>query len=179
MNGGLKATSLPKPFLMKPELKLITYEESEKTDKPSCLDAAYERKAIMAGMSRTAVFTENRKYLDMMENGCGWHGPKGVKYDNEKMRYDLLPPEAIEGAVAVFTMGAGKYGERNWEKGLKYGRIFAALMRHMWAWWRGEDIDPESGLSHLHHAACNVMMLQSFSANNRTDLDDRVKYENH
>lgn len=160
---------------------MITYEESEKADPPSCLDAAYERKAILNGsVINKATFPENEKYMikdskmDEYGDAGGWHLPKGgVKFDYGKPDYSLLPPEAIDGVVRVLTMGATKYGRRNWERGLSYSRLFAACMRHLWAWWRGEELDPESGLSHLHHAACNIVMLQTYHERGKTEWDDR------
>lgn len=89
---------------------------------------------------------------------------EGVKLDEGKLRYDLYPPEALEGAVGILTFGAGKYGDRNWEQGMRWGRVFRALMSHMWAWWRGESLDPETGKSHLHHAACCIAFLQTYEA---------------
>ncbi len=89
-------------------------------------------------------------------------GLEGRKDDGDKARYDLIPPELLEATAAVLTFGAQKYGERNWEKGMKWGRPFAALMRHMWAWWRGEAKDPETGMSHLWHAACCIAFLVAF-----------------
>jgi len=53
-------------------------------------------------------------------------------------------------------------GERNWERGMGWGRVFGAAMRHLWAWWAGEDKDPETGLSHLAHALCCVMFLATY-----------------
>lgn len=88
--------------------------------------------------------------------------PEGRKDDGDKARYDLIPPELLEATASVLTFGAKKYGERNWEKGMKWGRPFAALMRHMWAWWRGEARDPETGMSHLWHAACCIAFLIAF-----------------
>lgn len=84
---------------------------------------------------------------------------EAVKHDEGKPRYDLIPPFALDLVAQVMTYGATKYGERNWEKGLKPERLFAALMRHSWAWMRGETIDPETNLPHLAHAAASVMML--------------------
>lgn len=63
-------------------------------------------------------------------------------------------------------------GERNWEKGMKWGRPFAALMRHMWSWWRGEKVDEETGMSHLWHACACLSFLIAFEARN-TGTDDR------
>jgi hypothetical protein len=88
---------------------------------------------------------------------------EGKKFDDGKLPYDLLPGDAIEEIVKVLQFGAVKYGERNWEKGMKWNRPFAALMRHMWAWWRGEGKDPETGLSHLAHAGCCILFLLSYT----------------
>lgn len=109
------------------------------------------------------------------ESPMGVAAVHGVKFDDNKTRYDLLPPEALEGAAQVFAVGAKKYGPRNWEKGMNWGRVFAACMRHLWAWWRGESVDPETGISHLHHAACNIMMLQAYEARKMDRFDDRPK----
>jgi hypothetical protein len=90
----------------------------------------------------------------------------GTKYDEGKLRMDLVAPEGVEGIARVLTFGANKYGDRNWEKGMSWGRAFAATLRHLYAWWGGQDIDPESGFSHLDHAACNIHFLQAYEKRN-------------
>jgi hypothetical protein len=100
--------------------------------------------------------------------------PSGA--DTGKLRYDLYPPEALDGTVRVLTFGAAKYSDRNWEKGMSWGRVFAALMRHLWSWWRGEDKDPETGESHLHHAGCCIAFLQTYEAR-KIGVDDRANKE--
>lgn len=98
---------------------------------------------------------------------------EGIKHDDNKLRYDLLPAEALEDVVRVYTYGAKtKYEPRNWQKGLSWCRIFAAIMRHMWAWLRGEDRDPESGLLHPAHAAWGCLALLEYHRTH-TELDDR------
>lgn len=87
---------------------------------------------------------------------------RGTKLDDGKVRMDLLPPELLFGVAKVLEFGANKYAERNWEKGMDWGRIFGALMRHMWAWWKGEKVDPETGYSHLWHAATNIAFLIAY-----------------
>lgn len=67
-------------------------------------------------------------------------------------------------------------GERNWEKGMAWHRPFGALMRHMWAWWRGESDDPETGYSHLAHAACCIAFLLAYECR-AIGTDDRHKVE--
>jgi len=84
-----------------------------------------------------------------------------------KLRYDLLPILALRDTAQAFTFGSAKYGDRNWEKGFDWSGPYASLMRHLNAWFQGEDFDAESGLSHLSHAACNLMMLQQFEYTHR------------
>ena len=87
---------------------------------------------------------------------------EGVKSDEGKLPYELLAPEYMEATASVLQFGANKYGPRNWELGMAWSRPFGALMRHMWAWWGGEKADPETGMSHLWHAACCIMFLIAY-----------------
>lgn len=96
----------------------------------------------------------------------------GVKNDTEKPRMDLLDPEFLFETAQVMTFGAKKYAPNNWRGGMPWSRLFSAMMRHLWAFWHGEDADPETGFSHLAHAACCLMFLV-WHKNNRSDLDDR------
>lgn len=99
--------------------------------------------------------------------------PTGVKFDGNKVAYHLLPVDALDEISRVLTFGAKKYGERNWEKGIAYSRLYRALLHHILAWWSGEKVDPESGFSHLAHAACCVIFLLSFTLRESNQLDDR------
>ena len=96
----------------------------------------------------------------------------GRKDDQGKARMDLVPPEFLFATADILAFGAGKYAPRNWEKGMAWGRPFGALMRHMWAWWRGDACDPETGKSHLWHAACCLAFLIAYEARGIGD-DDR------
>ena len=96
----------------------------------------------------------------------------GRNDDGDKVRFDLVPPEAMFALAQVLTFGAAKYGNRNWEAGMSWGRPFAAAMRHLWAWWRGEEADPETGYSHLWHALCCVVFLITYE-NRKIGTDDR------
>ncbi len=97
---------------------------------------------------------------------------EGLKFDGEKPRLDLLDFEALEGLAKVLTMGANKYGDWNWKLGIDNSRLVAALLRHLSAYQRGEDVDPESGLSHVDHIGANWMFL-SANVKQRPDRDDR------
>ena len=96
----------------------------------------------------------------------------GVKHDSGKPRMDLLPPEALREAAAVLALGAEKYDAHNWRKGFAYSRLIAAALRHIFAWVGGENTDPESGKSHLAHAACCLLFLITFEVT-KTGTDDR------
>ena len=98
----------------------------------------------------------------------------GRKADTGKIRVDLLPVDVLEEVSKVLTHGAKKYEDRNWEKGISYNRCYGALLRHVWAWWRKEDKDPETGLSHLSHAICNLMFLLAYELRGKgKDYDNR------
>jgi len=100
------------------------------------------------------------------------------KFDSEKIRFELIPPSALEEVASVFTYGSIKYSDLNWAKGLHFSRLFGACMRHLWAWYRNEDHDPESGYNHLAHAACNIFMLLHFQKSLNQIFDDRPFKEN-
>ena len=97
---------------------------------------------------------------------------EGRKDDAGKLPYQLLPSDAVEEILRVLDFGAQKYAPRNWEKGMAWSRPFSALMRHMWAWWRGERTDPETGISHLAHAGCCILFLLSYELR-KVGTDDR------
>jgi len=84
----------------------------------------------------------------------------GRKFDANKLEYGLVPPLALEEMVRVLTFGAQKYERDNWKKVPdSKRRYFDAMQRHLWAWKRGEQLDPESGIHHLAHAACCLFFL--------------------
>lgn len=97
-----------------------------------------------------------------------------VKADHGKPRMDLIPPEFLVETAKVLAYGAEKYTPNNWCAGADWGRYFAAMQRHLWAWWAGEDTDPETGLSHLAHAACCLAFLMAYEARG-IGTDDRMK----
>lgn len=100
------------------------------------------------------------------------NGNKGVKFDANKPSLDLIPLEALIGLGNVLTFGAKKYKRANWASGIEYSRLISAALRHLMAFNAGEDIDPESGLSHVDHALCNLAFL-SWMRIHRADMDDR------
>lgn len=98
----------------------------------------------------------------------------GVKHDEGKVDWSLMPTEAMEEVLKVFEFGAKKYERFNFRKGFKQSRLLAAAFRHLVSHMRGEDIDPESGLRHLGHAGCCILMLLTNILEGK-DEDDRYK----
>lgn len=97
---------------------------------------------------------------------------EGRKDDQGKLPWHLLPPDALDEVLRVLQGGAARYGERNWERGMSWSRPFSALMRHAWAWWRGQDVDPDTGISHLAHACVNLIFLIAYEKRG-VGTDDR------
>lgn len=85
---------------------------------------------------------------------------EGIKHDEAKPRWSLIPFKELAEVVDVLGMGAEKYGEGNWKNvSPMRDRYFNAAMRHIMAWWSGERADSESGKSHLAHAVCCLLFL--------------------
>lgn len=87
----------------------------------------------------------------------------GMKYDDGKPRMALLfdgCPRALEAVAQVLTFGAQKYAAHSWQT-VPEGeeRYKSALLRHLTAVGKGEEIDSESNLHHLAHAACNALFI--------------------
>ncbi len=101
-------------------------------------------------------------------------GTEAIKYDGGKPRMDLIPPESMVAMGAVLAVGAKKYSGRNWENGCDWGRINAALKRHLTAWEAGQDNDPETNLPHLWQVLTNAAFLVTFAARG-VGTDDRPK----
>lgn len=97
-----------------------------------------------------------------------------LKYDQDKVDWSILPISASEEIIRVFEFGAKKYARANFLEGggLNYSRVLNSLLRHTYAFMRGEDRDPETGLSHLAHAGCNIYMLLSYELNKQKYTND-------
>ena len=103
-----------------------------------------------------------------------------MKYDQNKTPIALVPPECIISIANVLGYGAKKYGPDNWRSDLNntsYSRTYSSIQRHLHQFWAGEDNDQESGLSHLAHAATQIMILM-IQHQDGVDIDDRWKTKN-
>lgn len=95
-------------------------------------------------------------------------GEKGQKL----ARFDLIPAGALWQLAEHYGRGAQKYADDNWRRGYSWRLSFAAMMRHAWAFWRGEDIDDETGSPHLVAVAWHALTLLTF-ADEQLGTDDR------
>ena len=109
---------------------------------------------------------------DTRHGGLTQKNEPGVKFDAGKPRLDLIPFDALNDIGLVLDYGAKKYGERNWERGMSWGHCFGALLRHLGAYWAGEDLDVESKLPHLAHAGCCLLFLSAYRIR-KAGTDDR------
>lgn len=96
-----------------------------------------------------------------------------VKADAAKPAMAAIDPAFRLAMGRVLGMGDTKYGPANWMRGLAYSRLVGAAHRHLAAYESGEKADPETGESHLVHAACSLMMLNRYDIDGREELDDQ------
>lgn len=86
----------------------------------------------------------------------------GLRYNDGKLRFDLLPRYAMKELASVLTQGANKYAERNWERGMAWSTVLASMKRHIHAFETGEDFDRESGCLHMGHVVANATFLTEY-----------------
>ena len=97
-------------------------------------------------------------------------------YGDRKAPVHLVPPIAIVKEANVFKLGAKKYGPFNWrEHTVSSSVYYGAALRHLMAYWDGEDIDPESGETHLAHARACLAILLDAEANQKLNDNRPLK----
>ena len=94
------------------------------------------------------------------------------KFDTGKPPMSLISRTALEEEAKVLAFGAEKYGAHNWRAGMDFSRLMDACLRHVYAFADGEDVDKETGLSHLAHARCCLAFLLEYQGK-RLGKDDR------
>lgn len=106
----------------------------------------------------------------------------GAQKDNKIERFDLIPVAPLRMLAKHYGIGSKKYADRNWEKGYNWSWSFAAACRHIWKFWGGEWIDPESkeldpegiGTPHVICAAWHMFAIANFYITH-PEKDDRSK----
>ncbi|QFP95433.1 hypothetical protein SEA_MAKAI_41 [Arthrobacter phage Makai] len=95
-------------------------------------------------------------------------GEKGMKPE----RYSLIPVGALATVAQLYGKGAEKYAAHNWRKGYEWSKSYDALQRHASEFWKGVDLDPETGLPHLAAVVFHSLTLMTFMQEH-PDFDDR------
>lgn len=105
---------------------------------------------------------------------------EGKKNDflDKKLRWDLLPLDSIEKIVEVYTKGADKYGDNNWQNlSNGYQRYKAALLRHLVEYEKGNKIDSDTGCEHLAQVAWNaiaILWISNHKKEETTSLKEKL-----
>jgi hypothetical protein len=154
-------------LLPEPVVHLVAPEPGRTVNPAPAQQSAPQPRAAPVLVQATATSGEVR-----VTSSTG--GQKGTKI----ARFDLIPAGALRELAEHYGRGAVKYervnGLDNWRNGYSWSLSYAALHRHLNAFWSGEDIDEETGSKHLVAAAWHCMTLIEFM--NRLDLagfDDR------
>jgi hypothetical protein len=101
---------------------------------------------------------------------------KGIKYDQGKPRYELLPVEPIEELVKILTHGAIKYEDNNWRYVEPFqDRYYGAAFRHLQKWRLGKIVDEDSGFHHLGSALCCILFLLCRDLENETEEEKKER----
>lgn len=102
-------------------------------------------------------------------------GDPKASVGSSKLPLHLVPPSVLVALAGAFSEGAAKYGSSSWRHGAMASVYYAAALRHLVAWWAGEDIDPDSGVgkTHLAGALACLAILVDAEANGVLE-DDRV-----
>ncbi len=139
------------------------------SDRNTPFNITSEQAPLFPAYNRRIDITPTSNNTELMKTSA-------VKADEGKPDWSLVPFEALEGMVRVLEFGAKKYARNNWQTngGFSYRRVLTACVRHLFAYMRGEDNDPESGLSHISHAQCNLLFLGYYLTNKAVfNKDDR------
>ena len=107
-------------------------------------------------MTNVKKYLKNEKENDMLNKSTA------ARYNEGKIRYDLIPTYALEQLALTYTYGAQKYSDDNWRKGFSWRKTIGSLLRHVYKWARGEKLDKESNCHHLAMAASNAFTLLMF-----------------
>ena len=81
------------------------------------------------------------------------------RFNEGKPQWHQLHFKSLLPLVRVMEYGEKKYGKDNWKKGQDIPSLCDCAMRHLTAFMDGEELDPESGVSHIGHIMANCMMI--------------------
>lgn len=91
-----------------------------------------------------------------------------------KLRWDLIPVEALKRVAGIYTRGAEKYDDNNWKKGIPVSRMYESALRHLMSW----RLNPNSEEDELAAVIFNLLGIMYFQETGRTDLFN-WEFQNH
>lgn len=93
----------------------------------------------------------------------------------EKRQFQFVPVGVLEEIADGMAEGAKKYGPFNWrETPIEMSDYYDSSLRHLTAWFNGEDIDPDSGVHHLSKAITGLIVVRD-AIDAGSIIDDRPK----
>lgn len=107
------------------------------------------------------VTDAGREYLEKNSSSFVTSETGGIK-ESKQCRIGDIAPEALWEVGEAAGYGYGKYNQYNYLKGFDWSLAYNAAQRHLMQFWSGEDLDSESGLSHLAHAAWQCLAMLAF-----------------
>lgn len=164
------------PFDTSDELPDLTEAERQFFDYIPVKDdgwrpTVYGQRPELAAMAKAP---SSQSFNGLLSDAAKPANPKQA-YGNKKLPVHLVPPALVLGAAKALGEGAVKYGAYNWrETRVEATTYSGAILRHLYAWMDGEDVDPESTTGKLHLegiAACVAILLDTIYAG--TLIDNR------
>ncbi len=110
------------------------------------------------------MILSTRTYLMQLECAEAYKdmSDQTFRKDAGKPPASLLPGQALLEVAKVLDFGAKKYSPSGWRSGGQWSRHMNSTMRHLLWYIAGQRLDPETGLSHLAHAACDILFLLDY-----------------
>jgi len=96
---------------------------------------------------------------------------KSIRYNEGKPKWSLVHYDSLIPMIRVLEFGAKKYAPFNWQKGLDLKEILESMQRHLAKLMDNEEIDTESGISHMGHIQANAMFY-NYHKNKENILKD-------
>jgi len=120
-------------------------------------------------------------YMDVLPWERDWINKqpltKAETYDDGKDPLGWLPWAGIREVSKVQAYGHKKYKDfNNYRRGMEVSRNLSCALRHIADYLEGKDVDSESGLNPLTHAACRILFVLQ-NIHDGVAIDDRYKQQ--
>lgn len=146
-------------------------------DHPDKLQEREEQRKLFEKEKQAHAEEKLRRLLEKVEQQKQNDKPKvAMRFDANKLRLDLIPVEFLIELARVYTIGALKYDDDNWRKGMPWRKVYRPIWSHFFKWLSGHTIDSETGCHHLAMVAWNCATLFMYQLH-KLGTDDRFKFD--